>query len=133
MFHSVAFAVIDPETAKRQNLILHGERFASPSAQLPAQSGSSDQTHPLRLGTWRIYSIERGMKGESDREYLKRAFNKLLLSYAWWGNRVDQTGDNVFEGGFRDGQCGGLRQTYLLPDGSKIEKATAHPGWRCFP
>jgi hypothetical protein len=32
MFHSVAFAVIDPETAKRQNLILHGERFASPSA-----------------------------------------------------------------------------------------------------
>ena len=64
------------------------------------------------------------MKGESDREYLKRAFNKLLLSYAWWGNRNDQSGDNVFEGGFLGmDNIGVFDRRYLLPDGSKIEQS----------
>ncbi|HEY5743610.1 MAG TPA: hypothetical protein VIS99_13830, partial [Terrimicrobiaceae bacterium] len=91
MFHSVAFAVPDPATAKRQSMVLHGERYASPSAQLPAYEWAlSDVNPPIACwAVWRIYSIERGMKGEADREYLKRAFNKILLSYAWWANRVD--------------------------------------------
>ncbi len=65
MFHSVAFAVPDPATAKRQNLILHGERFASASAQLPAYEWAlSDANPPIASwATWRIYSIERAMKG----------------------------------------------------------------------
>ena len=126
MFHSVAFAVPDPATAKRQNMILHGERFASPSAQLPAYEWAlSDANPPIASwAMWRIYSIERSMKGEGDREYLKRAFNKLLLSYAWWGNRNDQSGDNVFEGGFLGmDNIGVFDRRYLLPDGSKIEQS----------
>ena len=27
-------------------------------------------------------------------------FHKLLLNYAWWINRKDADGQNVFEGGF---------------------------------
>ena len=88
MFHSVAFAVPDPATAKRQNMILHGERFASPSAQLPAYEWAlSDANPPIASwAMWRIYSIERSMKGEGDREYLKRS---LETYYKTMMNSID--------------------------------------------
>jgi hypothetical protein len=33
-------------------------------------------------------------------DFLKSAFNKLLLNFTWWVNRKDRFGKNVFEGGF---------------------------------
>lgn len=126
MFHSIAFAPIDPLTAKLQNMILRGERYTSPSAQLPAYEWALSDANPPLGGwaAWRIYSIERGAKGEGDREFLKRAFNKLLIDYSWWANRVDQTGDNVFEGGFLGlDNIGIFDRRYALPDGSKIEQS----------
>ncbi|MGZ9033728.1 MAG: hypothetical protein ACXW25_04875 [Rhodospirillales bacterium] len=39
-------------------------------------------------------------RGEGDRGFLQRVFHKLLLNYAWWINRKDADGQNVFEGGF---------------------------------
>lgn len=126
MFHAVAFAVIDPATAKRQQLILRGERYTSPSSQMPAYEWSLSDANPPIGGwaAWRIYSIERGLKGSGDREFLKKSFNKLLLGYSWWANRVDQTGDNVFEGGFLGlDNIGIFDRRYPLPDGSKIEQS----------
>lgn len=126
MFHSVAFAVIDAATAKRQNMVLRGERYTSPSAQMPAYEWALSDANPPIGGwaAWRIYSIERGIKGTGDREFLKKAFNKLLMGYAWWANRVDQTGDNVFEGGFLGlDNIGIFDRRYALPDGSKIEQS----------
>jgi hypothetical protein len=125
-FQSVAFTVADPATAKRQSMILRGERYTSPSAQQPAYEWALSDANPPIGGwaTWRIYSIERGMKGKGDLSYLKRAFNKLLPAYAWWANRVDQTGDNVFEGGFLGlDNIGVFDRRYPLPDGSKIEQS----------
>ncbi|MFZ4599045.1 MAG: MGH1-like glycoside hydrolase domain-containing protein [Terrimicrobiaceae bacterium] len=125
-FQSVAFAVADPATAKRQSMLLQGERYTSPSAQQPAYEWALSDANPPIGGwaTWRIYSIERGMTGTGDRAYLKRAFNKLLLTYSWWANRVDQTGDNVFEGGFLGlDNIGVFDRRYPLPDGSKIEQS----------
>lgn len=125
-FQSVAFTVADPATAKRQSMILRGERYTSPSAQQPAYEWALSDANPPIGGwaTWRIYSIERGMKGKGDLSYLKRAFNKLLPGYAWWANRVDQTGDNVFEGGFLGlDNIGVFDRRYPLPDGSKIEQS----------
>ena len=64
------------------------------------------------------------MTGKGDFSYLKKAFNKLLLGYSWWANRVDQTGDNVFEGGFLGlDNIGVFDRRYPLPDGSKIEQS----------
>jgi hypothetical protein len=126
MFHSVAFAVADPATAKRQSMILRGERYTSPSAQQPAYEWALSDANPPIGGwaTWRIFSIERAMTGKGDRSYLKRAFNKLMLSYSWWANRVDQSGDNVFEGGFLGlDNIGVFDRRYPLPDGSKIEQS----------
>lgn len=126
MFQSVAFAFADPATAKRQSMLLRGERFTSPSAQQPAYEWAFSDANPPIDGwaSWRIYSIERGIKGTGDRAYLKRAFNKLLLMYSWWANRVDQTGDNVFEGGFLGlDNIGVFDRRYPLPDGSRIEQS----------
>ena len=126
MFQSVAFAVTDPATAKRQNMLLQGERYTSPSAQQPAYEWALSDANPPIGGwaAWRIYSIERGMTGKGDTAYLKRAFNKLLLNYGWWANRVDQTGDNVFEGGFLGlDNIGVFDRRYPLPDGSRIAQS----------
>lgn len=126
MFQSVAFAVIDPATAKRQNMLLQGERYTSPSAQQPAYEWALSDANPPIGGwaAWRIYSIERGERGTGDRAYLKKAFNKLLLNYGWWANRVDQTGDNVFEGGFLGlDNIGVFDRRYPLPDGSRIAQS----------
>jgi len=126
MFQSVAFAVADPATAKRQSMLLRGERYTSPSAQQPAYEWALSDANPPIGGwaSWRIYSIERGMSGKGDLSYLKRAFNKLLLGYSWWANRVDQTGDNVFEGGFLGlDNIGVFDRRYPLPDGSRIEQS----------
>lgn len=126
MFHSVVFALIDPATAKRQNLILSGERYTSPSAQQPAYEWALSDSNPPITGwaAWRIFSIERRRTGFGDRSFLKKAFNKLLLGYSWWANRVDQTGDNVFEGGFLGlDNIGVFDRRYPLPDGSRIEQS----------
>jgi hypothetical protein len=126
MFQSVAFAVTDPATAKRQNMLLQGERYTSPSAQQPAYEWALSDANPPIGGwaAWRIYSIERGAKGKGDRAYLKKAFNKLTLNYGWWANRVDQTGDNVFEGGFLGlDNIGVFDRRYPLPDGSRIAQS----------
>ena len=126
MFHSVAFALTDPATAKRQNMILQGERYTSPSAQQPAYEWALSDSNPPIGGwaAWRIYSIERGLTGRADTSFLKKAFNKLLLNYGWWANRVDQTGDNVFEGGFLGlDNIGVFDRRFPLPDGSRIAQS----------
>jgi hypothetical protein len=126
MFQSVCFAFSDPATAKRQNMLLQGERYTSPSAQQPAYEWALSDANPPIGGwaAWRIYSIERGAKGNGDTVFLKKAFNKLLLNYGWWANRVDQTGDNVFEGGFLGlDNIGVFDRRYPLPDGSRIAQS----------
>ena len=38
--------------------------------------------------------------GARDHAFLIRVFTKLLLNFAWWVNRKDADGSNLFEGGF---------------------------------
>jgi hypothetical protein len=126
MFQSVAFAALDPATAKRQSMLLRGERYTSPSSRQPAYEWAFSDANPPIGGwaVWRIYSVDRAICGKGDVGYLERAFHKLLMEYAWWANRVDQTGDNVFEGGFLGlDNIGIFDRRYPLPDGSRIEQS----------
>ena len=123
MFQSLALAVVDPAAAKRQNLLLRNERYTSPGAQAPSYEWSlSDATPPIDAwAAWRIYSIERAKTGKGDHAYLRESFNKLLLTYSWWCNRVDSRGDDVFAGGFLGlDNISIFDRRYDLPDGSKI-------------
>ena len=105
-------------------------------AQQPAYEWALSDSNPPIGGwaAWRIYSIERGMTGRGDRAFLKKAFHKLLLGYGWWANRVDQTGDNVFEGGFLGlDNIGVFDRRYPLPDGSRIEQSDGTAWMAQFP
>ncbi|MGV8920293.1 MAG: MGH1-like glycoside hydrolase domain-containing protein [Pseudomonas sp.] len=101
-FQAVAFALIDPEFAKQQLLLLVMDRYMHPNGQLPAYEWRFDDANPPvhAWAAWRVYKREKELKGEGDLDFLERIFHKLLLNFSWWVNRKDAEGRNVFQGGF---------------------------------
>ncbi len=97
-FHAVAWAHLDPAFAKYQTLVLLREWFQHPNGALPAYEWNFDDVNPPIhvLAALRVYRID----GSRDREFLERAFQKLLVNFTWWLNREDEDGNNVFGGGF---------------------------------
>ena len=67
---------------------------------------------------------KRRSSGEGDIEWLKSAFQKLLLNFTWWVNRKDRSGRNVFEGGFLGlDNIGVFDRSAPLPTGGYLEQA----------
>ena len=101
-FHCIPLAVLDPDFAKGQLLLLTREWYMHPNGQLPAYEWSFSDVNPpvLAWATWRVYQIDRRIHGAADRAFLERVFHKLLLNFTWWVNRKDADGHNVFQGGF---------------------------------
>src|SRR5262249_53482625 len=101
-FHTVAFALIDAEFAKEQLWLMLFEQFQHPNGQLPAYEWEfSDLNPPVHAwACWRVYTMERIRRGRADRAWLEKCFHKLLINFAWWVNKVDREGNNIFEGGF---------------------------------
>jgi hypothetical protein len=65
-------------------------------------------------------------RGRADRDFLLRVFNKLLLNYAWWINRKDANGHNVFEGGFLGlDNISVFDRSHPLPPGYSLKQADA--------
>ncbi len=101
-FHMLPMALIDPDFAKDQLLLLTREWYMHPNGQLPAYEWSfSDVNPPVHAwAAWRVYRIDQEHRGSGDLDFLKRVFHKLLLNFTWWVNRKDADGHNVFQGGF---------------------------------
>ena len=101
-FHCITHALIDPDFAKRQLILLAREWYMHPNGQLPAYEWAfSDVNPPVHaLAAWRIYSLEQMAGGKGDVEFLERIFHKLTLNFTWWVNRRDAQGRNIFQGGF---------------------------------
>ncbi len=101
-FHCIPLAMIDPDYAKKQLILLTREWYMHPNGQIPAYEWNfGDVNPPIHAwAAWRIYKIECKMYGRSDRLFLERVFQKLLLNFTWWVNRKDADGSNIFEGGF---------------------------------
>ena len=125
MFHAVAFAILDPEMAKQQAMLLRSPHYTAPSAQTPAYEWALSDPNPP-IGAWaamRIYQIDRKQSGQADQPFLRAALRKLLLEYGWWANRNDRSGDNVFEGGFLGlDNIAVFDRRFPLADGSRIEQ-----------
>ena len=125
MFHSVAFAVFDPATAKEQCMLLRKPQYTAPNAQTPAYEWALSDPNPP-IGAWaamRIYQIDRKTNDTADLAFLRSALRKLILEYGWWANRNDRTGDNVFEGGFLGlDNIAVFDRRFPLADGSIIEE-----------
>jgi hypothetical protein len=101
-FHTIALALIDAEFAKEQLWLLLFEQFQHPNGQLPAYEWEfSDLNPPVHAwACWRVYNMDRIRSGRADRDWLEQCFHKLLINFAWWVNKVDSEGNNIFEGGF---------------------------------
>ena len=99
---SIVFAMIDPDFAKNQILLLVGDAYSHPNAALPAYEwGFEDANPPLHaLAAWRVFEIDRDLTGVPDHDFLKRVFNRLTLNFTWWVNRKDADDRNLFQGGF---------------------------------
>jgi hypothetical protein len=125
-FHAIPFALVDPDFAKDQLLLLTREWFMHPNGQLPAYEWNfSDVNPPVHAwATWRVYQIDRRLNGTGDRAFLERVFHKLLLNFTWWVNRKDREGHNVFQGGFLGlDNIGVFDRSAELPDGGHLAQA----------
>jgi len=75
-FHCVSLAVIDPDFAKDQLVLLLREWYMNPNGQLPAYEWAfSDVNPPVHAwAAWRVYKIERRVRGVADRAFLEKVF-----------------------------------------------------------
>jgi hypothetical protein len=130
-FHCVTFALIDAQFAKEQLWFLLFEQFQHPNGQIPAYEWEfSDLNPPVHAwAVWRVYNADYRRSGKRDRAWLERCFHKLLINFAWWVNKVDSSGNNVFEGGFLGlDNITVLDRSEKLPGGVVLEQSDA-TGW----
>jgi hypothetical protein len=130
-FQCVPLTLVDAEFAKGQLWMLLFEQFQHPNGQLPAYEWEfSDLNPPVHAwAVWRVYNMDRLRSGRADRDFLEKCFHKLLINFAWWVNKVDAQGNNVFEGGFLGlDNITVLDRSRPLPEGSHLEQSDA-TGW----
>jgi hypothetical protein len=125
-FHTIALSAVDPDFAKQQLDLMLTQLYLHPSGQIPAYEWNfSDVNPPVHAwATLFLHRTEEAMLGKSDFDFLKSAFNKLLLNFTWWVNRKDRFGKNVFEGGFLGlDNIGVFDRSAPLPTGGYLEQA----------
>ncbi len=130
-FHCVPLALVDSEFAKQQLILMTREWYMHPNGQLPAYEWAFGDVNPPvhAWAAWRVYKIDKKRRGQGDRAFLARIFQKLLLNFTWWVNRKDSEGRNVFQGGFLGlDNIGVFDRSAPLPTGGFIEQADG-TGW----
>ncbi len=132
-FHTVAFARVDVEFAKHQLLLFLREWYMHANGQLPAyEFAFGDVNPPVHAwACWRVYKMS-GPRGGRDRQFLERAFQKLLINFTWWVNRKDAEGKHLFGGGFLGlDNIGVFDRSQPLPTGGHLEQADG-TAWMAF-
>ena len=136
-FHCITLALVDPDFAKEQLILLLREWYMHPNGQLPAYEWSFGDVNPPvhAWAAWRVYKIERRVRGVADRSFLEKVFHKLLLNFTWWVNRKDPDGANIFQGGFLGlDNIGVFDRSAPLPTGGHLEQSdgTSWMGMYCL-
>jgi hypothetical protein len=125
-FHCVSLALVDPDFAKEQLVLMLREWYMHPNGQLPAYEWALGDVNPPvhAWAAWRVYKIDKKRNGRGDRAFLERVFHKLLLNFTWWVNRKDADGMNIFQGGFLGlDNIGVFNRSDPLPTGGHIEQS----------
>lgn len=126
-FHCVPLAMIDPDFAKKQLLLMTRVWYQHPNGQIPAYEWAFDDVNPPvhAWAVWEVYKAERDANdGNGDREFLERSLHKLILNFTWWVNRKDAEGHNIFQGGFLGlDNIGVFDRSQPLPTGGHINQS----------
>jgi hypothetical protein len=131
-FHCIPLAMVDPQFAKDQLILLTREWYMHPNGQLPAYEWAfSDVNPPVHAwAAWRVFQIDRKQRRThapnyaGDLKFLERVFHKLMLNFTWWVNRKDAQGRNIFQGGFLGlDNIGVFDRSKPLPTGGFINQA----------
>jgi hypothetical protein len=133
-FHTVTLAMVDPEFAKQQIDLMLRDDYLHPSGQLPAYEWNfGDVNPPVHAWATRfVYQLEKQRLGRGDTKFLEKTFQKLALNFAWWVNRKDPRGKNIFGGGFLGlDNIGVFDRSAPLPTGGHLEQADG-TAWMAF-
>jgi hypothetical protein len=125
-FHTLPISIVDPDFAKEQMMLMLKNVYLHPSGQMPAYEWNfSDVNPPVHaFATLFLHRTEQALRGETDLDFLRATFNKLVLNFTWWVNRKDRFGKNVFEGGFLGlDNIGVFDRSAPLPTGGHLEQA----------
>ncbi len=109
------------------------EWYMHPNGQIPAYEFEFGDVNPPvhAWACWRVYKMT-APKGKRDRDFLSRAFHKLLLNFTWWVNRKDPDGRNIFGGGFLGlDNIGIFDRSKPLPGGGHLSQADG-TAWMAF-
>ncbi|AHG91420.1 Glycoside hydrolase, family 63 [Gemmatirosa kalamazoonensis] len=132
-FHTLPLARIDPDFAKHQLILFLREWYMHPNGQIPAyEFAFGDVNPPVHAwAVWRVYKMT-GQRGKRDRDFLERAFHKLLVNFTWWVNRKDPEGNNLFAGGFLGlDNIGVFDRSKPLPTAGELVQADG-TAWMAF-
>ncbi|MFN0133243.1 MAG: MGH1-like glycoside hydrolase domain-containing protein, partial [Phycisphaerales bacterium] len=132
-FHTIPMARVDPHLAKEQLILFLREWYMHPNGQIPAyEFAMGDVNPPVHAwACWRVYKMT-GPRGQRDRLFLARTFQKLMLNFTWWVNRKDPNGKNLFSGGFLGlDNIGVFDRSKPLPTGGHLEQADG-TAWMAF-
>jgi hypothetical protein len=101
-FHCVTVAMIDPDFAKEQILLLLSSLYQHPHGQIPAYEWSYGDTNPPvhAWAAWQVYQLDARAKGGGDQMFLEAAYRAITLDVMWWLNQQDGQSRGVFGGGF---------------------------------
>jgi len=130
-YHCAALALVDIDFAKEQLELVLRENYLHPNGQIPAYEWAFGDVNPPvhAMAALKVFRAERVQRGQADFDFLQRVLHKLLLNYAWWLNRKDSDGQNVFEGGFMGlDNISVYDRSRALPPGFKLKQADT-TGW----
>ena len=125
-FHCISLSLVNPDYAKHQLLLLMREWYMDPQGQLPAYEWNfSDVNPPVHaFAALQVYRTEKNLYGHADLDFLKKAFQKLIINFTWWINRKDVRGNSIFEGGFLGlDNIGLFNRDAMLADNVLLEQA----------
>ncbi|AMK76521.1 MULTISPECIES: MGH1-like glycoside hydrolase domain-containing protein [Methylomonas] len=126
-FHCVTLAMIDPDFAKNQLLLMTREWYMHPNGQIPAYEWQLGDVNPPvhAWAAWEVYQSECKNSGDvGDLDFLERIMHKLIINFTWWVNRKDAEDNNVFQGGFLGlDNIGVFDRSAPLPAGGYIDQA----------